>query len=164
MDTGIIKKYLEKSAVMERYQSAIKKEEKPKKIDILLKKVEKTNKKLSKINDTQSVRKVLYDYPNTFLAKLCLKNKMKFRNKYKLKITPASEPSQIIYDNMKYNKCNVFAPNVYIHFVVCGQFAVVQYEFGGCDLSKISLTKCCCSGRTVPSVGRPIDRIIGGRK
>ncbi len=66
MDTGIIKKYLEKSAVMERYQSAIKKEEKPKKIDILLKKVEKTNKKLSKINDTQSVRKVLYDYPNTF--------------------------------------------------------------------------------------------------
>ncbi len=38
---------------------------------------------------------------------------MKFRNKYKLKITPASEPSQIIYDNMKYNKCNVYLRRIF---------------------------------------------------
>eukprot|EP01083_Nonionella_stella_P011988 34018_1 len=122
-DTGIIKKYIEKSSVMERYQSAIKKEEKKKKITALEKKAKKVGKQISKIkrryskhcicayvtfNDAESVKKVLYDYPDTFLARLCMKKTLKFRHKYRVKVSRAAEPSEIMYDNMKYSKCNVF--------------------------------------------------------
>lgn len=122
-DTGIIRKYLEKSAAMENYQRAIVKEEKEKKLKSLEKKRAKTNIKLANIkrkyskhcicayitfDDAESVKQVMYDYPRTFLARLCMKEKYKFRNQHKLRIYQAAEPSEIIYDNMKYSKCNVF--------------------------------------------------------
>lgn len=122
-DTGIIRRYMDKCEVMEKYQSAIKKESKRKKIESLKKKINKINAQISKIkkkyskyaicayvtfNDVESVKKVLYDYPDTFLARCFMKKTLKFRNKHKLKISKANEPSEIIYDNMKYSKCNVF--------------------------------------------------------
>ena len=103
-DTGIIRKYIEKSEVMEKHQSAIKKEEKAKKIEAIQKKINKTNQQISKIkrkyskyaicayvtfNDVESVKKVLYDYPDTFLARCFMKKRLKFRNKHILKIERA---------------------------------------------------------------------------
>lgn len=120
-DTGIINKYIDKSNIVGQRQSAAKRE-KQNEIKSLDKKLTKINKRLNKkkikfskrticayvtFNDAEECANCLSDYPNTFLSKLCMPRRLRFRNKYRIKVDKAPEPSEIIYENMKYSKFNV---------------------------------------------------------
>ena len=119
-NSDIVHKYIQKSSIVNDMKRAQKIEDAAK-YEKLEKKMSKLNTKIFQLKKRFSQRcvcayvtfeeattadKVLYDYPNKWYTKMFQPKKLRFRRKHALIVKKAPEPSEIIYENMKYSSIN----------------------------------------------------------
>jgi Cytosolic domain of 10TM putative phosphate transporter len=78
----------------------------------------------------ESARRCIRDYPDSFVSRWTMPQHMRY-NKASIRVLPAPEPSNVIYENLRYNRCDKclgrFAVTLVSFLILCVSFTIAYF-------------------------------------